>query len=777
HQISLNDWIRGRPGVSNSSQVRAALDALLTLDITVPVWDLTQGNGSNTLYRAVNFARMRLTDYHLPGQNRLSARFLGYVSCSDVTPSPTPSLTPTRTPSPTPTPVSTCTSAQQPVDVVLVLDRSGSMAGQPLTHAKQAAQSFVDAMQLSTDQVGSVSFSTQAHLDQRLTHHGDLVKQAIHTLSADGMTNLAGAITTAQQELLSSRHNPAAQPVMILLSDGQPTAGGDALAAAQAAQQAGIRVITIGLGRDVNVDLMRAIASTEADYHPAPTSADLLAIYLEIAGGLHCATPTPTATPTFTRTPTLTPTPTSTCASSQQPLDVILVLDRSGSMAGQPLNDAKHAAKSFVDAMHLANDQVGLVSFSSEARLDQRLTHQAGLVKQAIEALASDRVTNIAAAITTAQQELVSNRHNPAALPVIILLSDGQPTAGGNPLTAAQAAKQAGTRIITIGLGRDVNADLMRAIASAATDYHAAPTSADLLAIYLEIAGDLYCRTPTPTATPSATPGSCSAGTLGAAADYNGFFLENFSGARDAHGNLLPGSDVAGRLAVGHDLSVASYSVGHAVAGPVQDVLVVGHDLNFKGGRVHGNALYGSAATVSQNTGFDGVLRRSVPVPLDFAAAGQELLARSDNYANLTVNGDTSVQDWGGPTAQIIFSGSDPDLNVFRVSGADMNRAYGVFISAPAGSTVLINIDGTTDRLMNFGFFLWGVNRQHVLYNFYQAQTLELSQIGIQGSILAPRANITFNLGALWGQLIGKSFVGAGELDDARFTGCIPTSP
>jgi choice-of-anchor A domain-containing protein len=171
------------------------------------------------------------------------------------------------------------------------------------------------------------------------------------------------------------------------------------------------------------------------------------------------------------------------------------------------------------------------------------------------------------------------------------------------------------------------------------------------------------------------------------------------------------------------------------------------------------------------------VLHRSVPVPIDFTAAEQELLTRSDNYANLTVNGDTHVQDWGGPTAQIIFSGSHPDLNIFRVSGADLNRAHGVLISAPAGSTVLINIDGTADRLMNFGFFLFGVNRQRVLYNFYQAQTLTLSQIGIQGSILAPRANITFNLGALWGQLIGKSFVGAGELDDAQFTGCVPTSP
>ena len=234
------------------------------------------------------------------------------VSNTPVPPSntPTPTATPTDTPTPTPTPTATCTSSQQPIDVVLVLDRSGSMAGQPLADAKQAAKSFVDVMQLSVDQVGLVSFSTHAWLDQQLTHQGDSVKQAIDALPANGLTNLAEGITTTQQELASSYHNPAAWPVIILLSDGQPTTDGDVLAAAQAAKQVGTHIITIGLGHDVDEDLMRAIASADADYHSAPTSADLLGIYLEIGGGLHCATLTPTMTPTPTALPTDTPTAT-----------------------------------------------------------------------------------------------------------------------------------------------------------------------------------------------------------------------------------------------------------------------------------------------------------------------------------------------------------------------------------------------------------------------------------------------------------------------------------
>src|SRR5205823_14392062 len=37
--VSVGDWVRGRAGVSNSADIRAALDALKNADVDVPVWD------------------------------------------------------------------------------------------------------------------------------------------------------------------------------------------------------------------------------------------------------------------------------------------------------------------------------------------------------------------------------------------------------------------------------------------------------------------------------------------------------------------------------------------------------------------------------------------------------------------------------------------------------------------------------------------------------------------------------------------------------------------
>ena len=86
--ISIGDWMRARPGIANTRGVRAALDRLKQQDITVPVWDSATGTGVNGRYRVVSFARIRLLDYRLPGQNRISIRFLGNEpGCStNVTP-------------------------------------------------------------------------------------------------------------------------------------------------------------------------------------------------------------------------------------------------------------------------------------------------------------------------------------------------------------------------------------------------------------------------------------------------------------------------------------------------------------------------------------------------------------------------------------------------------------------------------------------------------------------------------------------------------------------
>jgi hypothetical protein len=82
HSVSLSDWVGGVPGAKNAKAVRDALDRLKTVDIVLPVWDQAKGQGANLQYRVSNFARVRIIDHLLPGQQQISVRFLGYTMCT-----------------------------------------------------------------------------------------------------------------------------------------------------------------------------------------------------------------------------------------------------------------------------------------------------------------------------------------------------------------------------------------------------------------------------------------------------------------------------------------------------------------------------------------------------------------------------------------------------------------------------------------------------------------------------------------------------------------------
>jgi hypothetical protein len=79
--VRVGDWVGGKPGVSNSKSVREALDNLESIVITVPVWDLVQGQGQNTCHHIIAFANVQIISYRLPSQNQISAVLLGYESC------------------------------------------------------------------------------------------------------------------------------------------------------------------------------------------------------------------------------------------------------------------------------------------------------------------------------------------------------------------------------------------------------------------------------------------------------------------------------------------------------------------------------------------------------------------------------------------------------------------------------------------------------------------------------------------------------------------------
>lgn len=177
-----------------------------------------------------------------------------------------------------------------PVDVVLILDRSGSMLGSKIRDAKEAAKIFLDYMD-EEDRAGLVYYNyriSSVNLTYMNATNKEALKRAIDAAKAQGATDIYDAILTANQLLLSSPRAEAPM-VEVLLTDGLhnfPTELPDSEfeALAQDCKRKGIMIYTVGLGADVNERVLRLMAETTGgDYYFAAKSEELEAIYREIA--------------------------------------------------------------------------------------------------------------------------------------------------------------------------------------------------------------------------------------------------------------------------------------------------------------------------------------------------------------------------------------------------------------------------------------------------------------------------------------------------------------
>ncbi len=141
-------------------------------------------------------------------------------------------------------------------------------------------------------------------------------------------------------------------------------------------------------------------------------------------------------------------------------IDIVLTIDISQSMEIQDfrpnrLEAAKDVARNFIAGRF--QDRIGLVVFSGDAYSRAPLTTDYDLLNTYIDDINFDLIANSGTAIGSAIAVSTNRlRESEAASKVIILLSDGDNTAGNiDPITASKLAYAYGIRIYTIAIGRD----------------------------------------------------------------------------------------------------------------------------------------------------------------------------------------------------------------------------------------------------------------------------------------------------------------------------------
>ena len=264
---------------------------------------------------------------------------------------------------------------------------------------------------------------------------------------------------------------------------------------------------------------------------------------------------------------------------------------------------------------------------------------------------------------------------------------------------------------------------------------------------------------------------------LGAAAGYNVFIFSNYStpGCTEIQGSAAIGGNLTATTGMGFDQTPGS-------AAPATAGLIVGGNASLASGQLNGDAWikgttyststygsftitgnlnYGTAPTGAVNVQGTSTKLNSNPLPIDFVSAATSLTQLSNALTNMTVNGTVT-----GNASNYLLTATNCTLCVFDVTGGTINN---VTINAPAGATVVVNVNGASSNFTNGSIsYTGGATAATTLFNFGTATTLYASAISFEGSVLAPLATFTGTNGQFDGELIAKAVSGeSAQFDSA----------
>jgi Ca-activated chloride channel family protein len=150
-----------------------------------------------------------------------------------------------------------------PRDLTFVIDVSGSMTGEKMEQARAAGKQVLRSLS-TMDRFRLIDFSSDVRTfrDNFSVATRENIRAAeryLDDLEAQGSTNISGAL----DEALSTSIQSGRLPIILFLTDGQPTVGerDPSAIASRVAKQRGIRrLFTFGVGADLNVSLIEQLA-------------------------------------------------------------------------------------------------------------------------------------------------------------------------------------------------------------------------------------------------------------------------------------------------------------------------------------------------------------------------------------------------------------------------------------------------------------------------------------------------------------------------------------
>lgn len=250
-------------------------------------------------------------------------------------------------------------------------------------------------------------------------------------------------------------------------------------------------------------------------------------------------------------------------------------------------------------------------------------------------------------------------------------------------------------------------------------------------------------------------------------------------------GNLDSTSEVEGRTAIRGNLSgpASNYAIKLTPASAYLgvDTLIVGGDLqatniNIQAGNLR---LGGSQGSTLVNFNGGGIKITDPGAASQVDALGAQMQSARATLASMAATASVTLP--GSQPAGVTFNAvpGAGGVAVFSIDGNALfnnDKVQQMDLNLNGASSVVINVSGssvTWNHGNMVGGFLTPEARSKVIWNFFEASSVNLTSKGLNGSLLAPGAAVSFQ-----GVIEGSAFVGSmtqrGEVHLPLYTGIIP---
>jgi len=210
--------------------------------------------------------------------------------------------------------------------------------------------------------------------------------------------------------------------------------------------------------------------------------------------------------------------------------------------------------------------------------------------------------------------------------------------------------------------------------------------------------------------------------------------------------------------------------------------LIVSGDLSYQAGRVYKGSIIagGSVSDISETVYLglaDGAtISGSAILPVDFSSLQQSSIEYSQALSKEQNVGTVTMQ-WGG----IYLEGDcTSDIQVFNLDGFELEKSHTLALNCvPDGASVIVNISGNKENfkpLSNISLGDFTAHRQQTIFNLYEATSLSISGVALEGMVLAPKADIDAPSGTSNVSVIANSWKGSMHLAYHPFNGKLPGS-